>query len=243
VSSGTGANLPASVRARLKNRADELDLEFNQALQYYAMERFLYRLSRTGWSDRLILKGAAMLRVWDSAVARPTKDMDFLGRFDVSSDTIAAVVRDCLAVDSADGLEFATDFALTQITIEDHYPGARVVLSATLSGARIRLQLDIGVADAVVPDPGWVDYPVLLGMDCPRILAYQPATAVAEKFEAMVSKGGVARPDVGARRGLDRLRAAARTRPLSAPPAPAPPAHSGTGVPVAPPPARARYVR
>ena len=39
------ANVPASVRARLKNRADELGLEFGQALQYYAIERFLYRLS------------------------------------------------------------------------------------------------------------------------------------------------------------------------------------------------------
>ena len=29
------------MRARLKNRADELGLDFNQALQYYAMERFL----------------------------------------------------------------------------------------------------------------------------------------------------------------------------------------------------------
>jgi len=45
------ANLPASVRARLKNRADELGLDFNQAIQYYTMERFLYRLSKTKWAD------------------------------------------------------------------------------------------------------------------------------------------------------------------------------------------------
>lgn len=66
------ANLPASVRARLKNRADELGLDFNQAIQYYAMERFLYRLSKTKWADCLIVKGAAMLRVWEG--------VDFRGR-------------------------------------------------------------------------------------------------------------------------------------------------------------------
>ena len=44
-------NLPASVRARLKNKADEIGLDFNQVLQYYAMERFLFRLSKTKWAD------------------------------------------------------------------------------------------------------------------------------------------------------------------------------------------------
>jgi len=73
VSTGTPTNLPASLRARLKNRAEALGLDFNQVLQYYAMERFLYRLSKSGWADRLIVKGAAMLRVWEGAVARPTR--------------------------------------------------------------------------------------------------------------------------------------------------------------------------
>jgi predicted nucleotidyltransferase component of viral defense system len=183
------ANLPASVRARLKNRADELGLDFNQAIQYYAMERFLYRLSKTKWADCLIVKGAAMLRVWEGAVARPTRDIDFLGLMDNSPEAVAAMVRECLAVESADGVEFSSDVIVEPITIEDRYPGARALMTAELAGARIRLQLDIGVADIAVPEPGWVDYPTLLDMDAPRILAYQPATAVAEKFETMISKG------------------------------------------------------
>ncbi len=51
------------------------------------------------------------------------------------------------------------------ITIEDRYPEARAVIRGTLSGARIVLQLDIGVADVVVPDPGWADYPTPLDME------------------------------------------------------------------------------
>ena len=182
-------NLPASVRARLKNKADEIGLDFNQVLQYYAMERFLFRLSKTKWADCLIVKGAAMLRVWDGAVARPTRDIDFLGRIENSPEAVEAIVHDCLDVESADGLEFSSSVVVEPITIEDRYPGARVVMEARLAGARIRVQLDIGVADIAVPEPGWVDYPTLLDMDAPRILAYQPATAVAEKFETMMSKG------------------------------------------------------
>ena len=182
-------NLPASIRARLKNRADELGVDLNQVLQYYAMERFLYRLSKTSWAERLIVKGAAMLRVWDGAIARPTKDIDFLGDVDNSPEAVAAIVKECLAVESADGLEFSPDVTVESITVEDRYPGARALIECRLSGARIRLQLDIGVSDIAVPEPGWVDYPTLLDTEAPRILAYQPATAVAEKFETMISKG------------------------------------------------------
>jgi len=153
------------------------------------MERFLYRLSKTKWADCLIVKGAAMLRVWDGAVARPTRDIDFLGRIENSPEAVAAMVRQCLAVESADGVGFSAEVAVEPITVEDRYPGVRAVVEAKLAGARMRLQLDIGVADIAVPEPGWVDYPTLLDMDAPHILAYQPATAIAEKFETMISKG------------------------------------------------------
>jgi len=189
VTTGNPTNLPASVRARLKNKAGEIGLDFNQVLQYYAMERFLYRLSKTKWADCLIVKGAAMLRVWDGAVARPTRDIDFLGRIENSPEAVAAMVHECLAIESADGVEFAADVEVEPITVEDRYPGVRALVETRLAGARMRLQLDIGVADIAVPEPGWVDYPTLLGMDAPHILAYQPATAIAEKLETMISKG------------------------------------------------------
>lgn len=36
----------------------------SQAVLYYAMERFLFRLPQTQWSDLLVVKGAVRLRVW-----------------------------------------------------------------------------------------------------------------------------------------------------------------------------------
>ena len=170
------------IRRRLKARAVELDLDFQQAVLYYAMERFLFRLSHTQWSDRLVLKGAVMLRVWDAAVARPTRDIDFLGRVDDTPQAIRDIVAECLAVPLDDGLAFESEIRVVPITIEDRYPGVRVKVAGDLGGARFVLRLDVGIDDAVVPDPGWVDYPVLLHDEAPRILAYQPATAIAEKF-------------------------------------------------------------
>ncbi len=65
-------NIPASVWQRLLNRARSDRRPFNELLQYYAMERFLYRLSQSAHANRFILKGALMLRVWRSPEIRPT---------------------------------------------------------------------------------------------------------------------------------------------------------------------------
>lgn len=60
------SNLAASVQARLQNQARATKRPFQELLQYYAMERFLYRLSMTPHRARFVLKGALMLHVWDA---------------------------------------------------------------------------------------------------------------------------------------------------------------------------------
>ncbi len=76
MSSGKGKNIPASVHARLQNKARAGNRPFNELLQFHAMERFLYRLSVSSHARRFILKGAMMLRVWNAPAARPTMDID-----------------------------------------------------------------------------------------------------------------------------------------------------------------------
>ena len=40
-------NVAASIQARLKNEAEQQGKPFAEILQYYGMERFLYRLSKS----------------------------------------------------------------------------------------------------------------------------------------------------------------------------------------------------
>ena len=183
-------NVPASVRARLLSESRVRGESFDQTLVYFAIERFLYRLSQTEMADRLVVKGATMLRAWGTPLGRPTRDIDFLGSIESSPAAVAKAVRECLAVAYPDdGIVFEDDVVTTEITVEDRYPGIRATVRGHLDRARFKLQLDIGIDDAVVPDPEWVDYPTLLELDAPRVLAYLPATAIAEKSEAMVTLG------------------------------------------------------
>jgi len=72
-------NIAASVRQRLLNKARETARPLNELLQYYAMERFLYRMSQSQYSERFILKGALMFAAWRAPLSRPTMDIDLLG--------------------------------------------------------------------------------------------------------------------------------------------------------------------
>ena len=77
---GKPKDMAASVRARLQARARAENRPFNEVLQYFAMERFLYRLSQSPLAERVVLKGALMLQVWGGPLVRATRDIDLLDR-------------------------------------------------------------------------------------------------------------------------------------------------------------------
>ena len=85
------------MRQRLLNKARETGRPFSELLQYFAMERFLYRLSKSEHADKFVLKGALMLTAWNAPLLRPTMDIDLLGRTGNDIGAIAAIVRQICA--------------------------------------------------------------------------------------------------------------------------------------------------
>lgn len=184
-------NIAASVRQKLLNRARRDQRPFAELLQYYAMERFLYRLSQSAYSTHFILKGALMLRVWRSPEFRPTMDIDMLGKTSNDEASIVSQITDILnvAVDP-DGLNFdVSSIQFERITEDADYQGVRVRFRGTLDSARINMQIDIGFGDVVHPNPEESDLPTMLDFTAPRLLCYSRESAIAEKFEAMVKLG------------------------------------------------------
>jgi hypothetical protein len=184
-------NLQASVRARLLNIAKETNRAFLEILQYYGMERFLYRFSCSEYADKFILKGALMFTVWQVPERRTTLDIDFLSNYDNQVATIEKVIQDiCNVPVTSDGLVFEAETVKGQrIKEEMEYEGVRVKFTGLLGHSRIPMQIDVGFGDVIYPRPKVIDYPVILDFPKPHLRGYPSESMVSEKFEAMVKLG------------------------------------------------------
>jgi predicted nucleotidyltransferase component of viral defense system len=184
-------NIPASVRHRLLNKAKQEQRPFNELLQYYGMERFLYRLSRSPYAKQFILKGGLMLRIWSASDSRPTMDIDMLGRTSNDPGHILKQMQEILAlVVEPDGMIFdVASLQLEPIKKDADYQGIRVRCLGFLDRARINIQVDLGFGDVVFPEPEAAQLPTLLDYPAPQLLCYSQESAIAEKFEAMLKLG------------------------------------------------------
>lgn len=185
------SNIVASIRQRLLNLARERGEEFQLVLTHYALERLLYRLSKSPHADDFLLKGAMLFQLWTGQSHRSTLDLDLAGKGEDTVTRYETIVREVCALDvEADGLAFLPErIRGEQIREEQRYAGVRIHGVATLGTARIALQIDIGFGDVVTPFPMQITYPSLLNLSAAVLRAYPKETVIAEKYEAMVSLG------------------------------------------------------
>jgi len=186
-------NMGASVRNRLTARARAQREDAQRLMIRYVIERLLYRLGRSPHRGLFVLKGAMLFSLWSPTPYRATGDLDLLGYGDNAPDQLMSVFREIMAMAvEDDGVVFHPEsLRVTPAREADEYSGARLDFTATLAGARMTIHVDIGYGDAVTPGVVRIEYPTLLDLPAPSLLAYPPETVVAEKYQAMVSLGMV----------------------------------------------------
>jgi hypothetical protein len=167
-------NIGASVRDRLRNIARKSGIDFQLLLTRYVLERLLYRLGISDYRDEFILKGAMLYAMWVGEPFRNTRDLDLLARSEHGATRLAEAFRKiCSIVVPGDGVVFdAENLKAESIRENMPYGGVRITTVATLSSARVPVRVDIGFGDAVTPAPSIVDYPALLDLPQPRLMAY-----------------------------------------------------------------------
>lgn len=185
-------NVGASVRQRLSNLAREREEDFNLVLSRYAIERLLYRISRSQYADEFVLKGAQLFSLWIGKPHRITRDLDLLRKGNPTIPQLETIFRAICKqpVEEPDGIDFLAETVRGEpIREQDKYHGVRIRLVYHLAGAKDTLQIDVGFGDAVTPAPKLVDFPSLLDFPNPRLKAYARETMIAEKFQALVTLG------------------------------------------------------
>jgi predicted nucleotidyltransferase component of viral defense system len=184
-------DLPASIHERLLQQARVSGRPLNELLQYYAIERFLYRLSCSRYAGQFVLKGALLFRVWGLPAFRPTRDIDLLGFTSNEVSNLVAIVQElCMLEVPDDGIRFDPESVKGKRIKEDaDYEGVRLRFMGFLGRARLNLQMDVGFDDVVTPAPLVKAYPAILEMPVPELRSYPPETVVAEKLQAMIYLG------------------------------------------------------
>lgn len=182
-------NLPASIHQRLLNIARAENRPLNELLQYYAIERFLFRLGQLPLRNQFVLKGAQMLRTWtNSPATRPTMDVDLLAKVSNEIENLKQIVRECCELEIEDGVVFDSESVRGETIKKDaEYKGVRVLVKGSLGKIRLNVQIDFGFGDQIIPGPIEVTLPELLDLGSPRLLGYTAETSIAEKFQAIVA--------------------------------------------------------
>ncbi len=184
-------NKALSVKERLMNYSHKNSLEFNSVLLQYIQERFLFRISKSIYSNNFVLKGALLFLAHDISRLRPTKDIDLLGSsLSNTTDSLKKIFQEIASINFDDGLTFDSGSVTAEEIVEqDEYHGIRIKLSSKLGTARQQIQIDIGFGDVIYPESLIMDYPTLLEFEAPHLRVYSLESAIAEKFEAIVSLG------------------------------------------------------
>ena len=185
-------NIAASVKARLLNLSKIKQRPYLEILQYYGMERFLYRLGKSDCQDQFVLKGALLFHVWDLHDARATKDIDMLAKTNNSLENIIWIVRKICSqkVACPDGIIFDEESVKAEkMQSQREYEGIRIKFQGRLETTRIPMQIDLGFGDIVTPASINIDYPTLLQLPAPDLRGYPVETLIAEKIHAMIEKG------------------------------------------------------
>lgn len=184
-----------ALKARLKSIAQEKGIPFNQIWKQLLLERFLARLAKSNHNEKLIFKGGLLLSAY-LEIGRETIDIDFLLTKTRSEYAIIEnTFRDIISITIEDSVFFEFDNIESLDQPHMEYPGFRISLHASFGKMRDKIQIDIGIDDAVIPiEKNFFPFeykgkPIFEGEI--TLMVYPVETIFAEKLETIISKGAI----------------------------------------------------
>lgn len=180
----------ASVLAKLKNKAMESGISYQQCLQLFVQEEFLRKLSKSGYEDNLILKGGLFIYILTNFESRATIDVDFLLRT-VSNSIEDVKVLIGKIINTPTGNEYISMTAkgFEEISPQRKYHDISVQIIAQIKNVRVPFNVDIGVGDVIVPCAEKRAINTQLpDFEAPIIKTYSLESTIAEKFDAILQR-------------------------------------------------------
>ncbi|MDO4289671.1 MAG: nucleotidyl transferase AbiEii/AbiGii toxin family protein [Eggerthellaceae bacterium] len=179
----------ASMKARVKNLAQQTGLSPQIVLQMHLLERLLERFSKSRYANNVVLKGGMLIASMAGIAQRTTMDMDTtVTGMPVDEEHVRKIFEEVCSLSGVDPISFELS-RIEPIREEDEYPGFRVHVAAQFGKVRASLKVDITTGDSLVPGALTYPYSPILGGDNIPALSYAPETVLAEKFETIIRRG------------------------------------------------------
>ena len=179
-----------SLKAKIRNIAKEKNISAQAVLQNYLMNRFLYRLSLTGYKEKFVIKGGMLIASIVGIEHRATMDLDTtLRNLPLTEDSIREAFESICAVQADDGITFSFD-SIAPIRDDDEYGGYRVGFSAQFGKINAPMSMDVSTGDVITPGAAKHRFADILedGLSF-ELWSYPIETVLAEKVETILSRG------------------------------------------------------
>lgn len=146
------ADVAASVLARLKNKAKDSGISYQQCLQLFFQEEFLRKLSKSGCRDYLVLKGGLFIYTLTNFESRATIDVDFLLRdYPNSMEQVKELIGKIIDTPTGNDYIQLTAKSFEEILPQRKYHGISTQIIGRIKNVRVPFKVDIGVGDIIVP--------------------------------------------------------------------------------------------
>ncbi len=179
-----------SFKAKINNYARKNNLSAQVVLQNVMFERFLDRLSKSGYRDKFVIKGGMLISALVGLDTRATMDLDTtLRRLALTEEKVLEAITDICEIDLHDDISFRINSA-GLIRKDDEYGGYRVKLDAVFEQIITPLSIDVSTGDAITPEA--VEYEIAGILDDTvsiSLWGYNIETVLAEKAETILSRG------------------------------------------------------
>lgn len=179
-----------SLKAKIRNIAKAKNISAQAVLQNYLMSRFLYRLSRTDYKEKFVIKGGLLIASIVGIEHRATLDLDAtLRNLPLTDDSIREAFETICAVQADDGIAFLYD-SIAPIRDDDEYGGYRVSFSAQFGKINAPMSMDVSTGDVITPDATKRQFCDILEESLSfELWSYPIETVLAEKVETILSRG------------------------------------------------------
>lgn len=184
-------NLSATYHQKIFNKAKQQARSFSEILQYYANERFLFRLGKSAYRKKFILNGAMDFLV-PNREEKLTFNETLLDSRSYSVGSLVTIVKEIceLSVEN-DGLDFspATVHGFT-LKEEAEVQGVRILFTCYLGSITTPMQLDFIFNNDLKAEPVDFQFPLMFdALEPANIRALPVEVVIAQKFQSIITLG------------------------------------------------------